>query len=562
MNCNASFLILATTYLAAQTSASGQQHLSEPTLLWNSVIQSPPSNRNVVQISPDDKWLYVTSHTDGELSKLDPESGRYVGVFTPEQRRDDGQGGNIPEDQVMQWVTYGGEGISFHMDGDDSSSYLVYWVFDVPPPYTGLPPSSRVFAIEHDDEEEFNVLWTKVVPGNIAGTPVIGSDGEFVYFTYNYEPPRSPPNPPTTSPGTDSPPTNPPVAAEFTTGDTPAPTLPPREDSNLFNNSTGSNNTESEQPERQLTHAPLGLDDRNLQTLPDETSGRFMILDGLTGDEVYEFISRDELSIQKHSFAPTGIAHSPEYGNYNGGEENDNDVVMWGSLAGGEDARQGETMLFQLPEVFYQLNDVGTNTTSWDTSEFRVQVLESVSWTTKTRPTFSADGLDVYFAINGNEFTGWNNGQKFDVVANFGPVALPSETEVEEGDVAGRPIVLANDDELLLLESTDRDTVFAGETESGDEVWTASRSSLENAGPTSSSTAIRLSPDGEVAYLGMDKNGVQGVNVTDGSQLWVFRHPSNDPSDAPMAADFSIGSSGEYSVLLSDRAFDLRAEDS
>jgi len=159
-------------------------HYSEPSLLWNQAVRSAPANGNVVQISPDDRWLYVTS-ADGTLSKLDPATGGYVGAHVPE-RRNDG------------WVVYGNGGISFHVangeeeddaagggaaagaDGADAAaaaSYLVYWVIDVPPSSSsGLSALSRVIAVRHDDsrEKEMEVLWTKTLHGSIQGTPVIG----------------------------------------------------------------------------------------------------------------------------------------------------------------------------------------------------------------------------------------------------------------------------------------------------------------------------------------------------------------------------------------------------
>ena len=171
-------IIAATLLLLLAATVSAQQrplnHLSKPNLQWNQFIQSAPRNGGVVQISPDDKWLYVTSQ-DGTLSKLNPENGRYVNVFTPDRRTEDGKGGMISEDDPLQWIMNGGGGISFYMDEENGGvgAYLVYWVFDVPP-LNGLAPSSRVVAIKHDDSEEMQALWSHTVAGDIQGTPVIG----------------------------------------------------------------------------------------------------------------------------------------------------------------------------------------------------------------------------------------------------------------------------------------------------------------------------------------------------------------------------------------------------
>lgn len=162
-------------------------------------------------------------------------------------------------------------------------------------------------------------------------------------------------------------------------------------------------------PKREREHldpvVPENTDRRNLQSTA--RSGKFVILSHpQSGELIYEFDSRDELSIQKHNFAPVGIAHKPEYGNYNGGQDNTNDVIMWGSQKGFDaDARQGETILFQLPEDF-DFTEMPV-----DISQFQPRFLESVSWTTSVRPTFSESGLDVYFTITGNSITGWNKGR-------------------------------------------------------------------------------------------------------------------------------------------------------
>ena len=124
------------------------------------------------------------------------------------------------------------------------------------------------------------------------------------------------------------------------------------------------------------------------------------------GRLIYVFDSRTTLSIQKHSFSAPAIARNPEGGgNYNGGTGNAHDLIMWGSLAGGS-ARQGETVAFQLPRDFD-----GFTSAFVDTTDFEARVMESVAWTTETAPAFSGNGKDVYFAINGNRFAGWNDGE-------------------------------------------------------------------------------------------------------------------------------------------------------
>lgn len=169
-------LVLVINQVSQSLAQKPLQHLSRPIGLWNQAIPSNPGNGNVVQISPDDKWVYITTN-DGKLHRLNPANGGDVTTFTPGKRNEDGKGGSIPVNDVYQWRQYGQGGIEFYIDEEDDDngrSYLVYWVFDVPPPSTGLSPSSRLFAIKHDESREMEVLWTKLLPGTIQGTPMIG----------------------------------------------------------------------------------------------------------------------------------------------------------------------------------------------------------------------------------------------------------------------------------------------------------------------------------------------------------------------------------------------------
>mmetsp|Transcript_18486 Transcript_18486/g.44502 ORF Transcript_18486/g.44502 Transcript_18486/m.44502 type:complete len:864 (-) Transcript_18486:711-3302(-) len=575
-----SFILLASSAAIISISALPIQYLSYPIVQWNTNIQSRLGARNAVFLSPDDAWLYVTDR-DGGLSKLDPANGDYKDRYVPE--KSDMEGGS---------VIYGEEGIAFHEESG-GESFLVYWMFE--PSRTG--PTTRVVAVRHDpDSEKLGILWTKSLRGTISGMPVIGSEGNFIYFTMNAPagsvliapPPTMDPISATTvandSPVVSGSPTVSPVASAAAGSlITASPvvnassTVPPSANNSLSNwidsveplsNGTGEATklayfwvddkgdgprcvANSDYPIQFLNEtikefvlfddlagccvANLAacIPNRRLQASQGQ-SGKFIILSHpLDGTLIYEYDSRDELSIQKHDFAPVGIARRPQYGNYNGGADNTHDVLMWGS-GPGEDPRSGETMLFQLPSDFSFL-------TPDDTSGFRPRVMESVSWTTRTRPTFSESGLDVYFAMSGNGFTGWNKGQPFDIVANFGPIRLPPGTDGRDSG-AFRPIVLANDDEMLLIGSTDHSSLFATEYEAGGILW-----NLGNLG-SSRLTTPRLSRDGDIAYFGK-ANILHAINLTDESLPWGengFVHPSNAPSDAPTVADFSLSSEGDY----------------
>ena len=139
----------------------------------------------MVQISPDNRWVYVTSST-GQLNKINPINGELMDVYTPPSL---GGGG----EEKGEYVMYGGRGLAFHDaqsssgggdgDDDDDDSFLVYWIIDVPTSTStsesssnaAAAASSRVIAINHDpNSSKLEVLWIKALPGTISGTPVIG----------------------------------------------------------------------------------------------------------------------------------------------------------------------------------------------------------------------------------------------------------------------------------------------------------------------------------------------------------------------------------------------------
>ena len=135
-------------------------------------------------------------------------------------------------------------------------------------------------------------------------------------------------------------------------------------------------------------------------------------------------------------------------------------------------------------------------------------------------------------------------GQKFDRVANLGPIKLPPFSADLKS--AGRAIVITSDDSLLMQGSIDHNTMFVLDSKGGVK-WR-----LNGFGTDSIFTTPRLSPDNSgIAYVGK-ANAVHAINITDGTMLWGndvlwgYEHPSSTNQDRPMVADFSVSSSGEF----------------
>ena len=294
-------------------------------------------------------------------------------------------------------------------------------------------------------------------------------------------------------------------------------------------------NPSGNQPGRKLGESRKPKPDlRNLQLASGTNTGKLVILShSRSGEPIYEFDSRSLSNVQRHAFAAAGIARSPRYGNYVGGEGNRQDVVMWASK-GGTDVRRGETFLFQLPKDF-------DPTVAGDaiTDDFEVRVLESVGWTTDTPPTFSSDGLAVYFARSGNRYVGWNEGREFDVISNFGGELPPTDTSA-----AIRPVVLTDGDEKMIIEAADHDRIFAVDTTGPDATgiyWL-----VDGLGVQSIPTTPIVSPDGEVIYFGKG-SAIYGINATDGARLWGQDGYVQDTA-VPFAirAEMSLSSTGEF----------------
>ena len=296
------------------------------------------------------------------------------------------------------------------------------------------------------------------------------------------------------------------------------------------------NNAEPASMENDSRRTATTLSRRKLQA-PQKT-GRFIILNAANGNVVYSFDSRDDFTIRKHEFSPVGIAHNPAYGNYDGGAGNTKDVIMWGSGVGiGQeaDANVGETLLFQLPKGFNA--DLLSSSSMDVTSQFKTQVMESVPWTTQIPPTFSKDGLAVYFLISGSRLTGWNSGQKFDIAPNVGPVALSSDSEVS---AIQRPLVLVDDDKTVLVGV--ENTMHAVDVSRAPASMWWSRTF----GSGAAFTEPQITPDGSFAYFG--KNGtIHALNLTNGGLLFGeggYFDPFSTPSKVTMA-DFTIDNSGQ-----------------
>eukprot|EP00566_Odontella_aurita_P006625 CAMPEP_0113555294 /NCGR_PEP_ID=MMETSP0015_2-20120614/16630_1 /TAXON_ID=2838 /ORGANISM="Odontella" /LENGTH=608 /DNA_ID=CAMNT_0000456541 /DNA_START=364 /DNA_END=2191 /DNA_ORIENTATION=- /assembly_acc=CAM_ASM_000160 len=124
---------------------------------------------NVVEISPDGALVYVTLN-GGTLHMLNPSTGGIVKTYDVK-----------PVEE--EWSVECRSGIGFHLSS--FRKIAVFAVIDMPPRGSNEKVKSRVIALTHPSGD---VLFTSSpIPGRVSGTPLISSDGKFIFITRNTE---------------------------------------------------------------------------------------------------------------------------------------------------------------------------------------------------------------------------------------------------------------------------------------------------------------------------------------------------------------------------------------
>jgi hypothetical protein len=142
-------------------------YYDRPRVEWTSQISGEIRRTNAVQLSPDEKRLYITT-SNGRLHVLNPATGRVIRIHNPKP-------------QQNGWSVEAESGVEFYMDGEDNSD-LTYGITDVGPQGE---KRSRVVALSHPRGAH---LWTSPpMEGEISGTPAISAAGDRIYLTRNVE---------------------------------------------------------------------------------------------------------------------------------------------------------------------------------------------------------------------------------------------------------------------------------------------------------------------------------------------------------------------------------------
>jgi len=335
--------------------------------------------------------------------------------------------------------------------------------------------------------------------GEIVGTPVISSDGDFVLFTRNEFPPPEPPtNAPTVAPTT-SPTTSPVVAAPPAANTTETPTAPDT-------NSTG---------------RWLQQDDDDLAGV----TGYFTILaDFQDGAQFFEQASTSIL-ISNPKYGPVAIARNVTQGMYSTGLDNRNtDVVVWHS---DDSITEGETQLFQFPNV--------GNLTAIDPATLTTRQLGTSTWTTRAAPVLTENGEEMFIGASNKQVEGWVDGELFDVQPNFN-VPLTGGSEP-------RSVILSTDESLLLV--TSNDALDAVNIAGASVEWSIVPEG-DNVMPFL--TKPVLSPDGLYVYYSMGSK-LFASDIESGSDVWEV--DNFDGSD--VQADFTVSADGQFLYYVGNK---------
>ena len=260
-----------------------------------------------------------------------------------------------------------------------------------------------------------------------------------------------------------------------------------------------------------------------------DTVGHFSIAgDADDGALLYTAQSPTYEAGNDDAFSPLGIAHNPTKGNYDGGEGNTNDLLLWGA-----DSSQGSgprhTFAFQLPSNFRE--------GSRNTRMFEIIPMQEVIWSTSTAPALSNDGRRLYFVSSSRSAHGWAS-TSFDsdptwekdvnVIGSVSPIlsgttlivatnsaiqALNSSTGSMKwrdrgigSQVLSRPAVSRDGERVYFAESLG--TIYSSDIATGRQYW-----ALEVDGYVVADLA--LSMDGTTLYVVTSDGGVSGIRVAE-----------------------------------------------
>ena len=224
------------------------------------------------------------------------------------------------------------------------------------------------------------------------------------------------------------------------------------------------------------------------------SSGMFSVVVAMSATVVFSDANMDVL------YSPPGIFQGPDGGNYEGGEQNQNDVVLWATtsvVAGASPA----TFAFQLPPDGLVENA-------------QVVQLRQVGWMTSAPPAVTNGGFTKYFSAP-NRFFAWtgepgSQDGRFDGPASASRT-FPTGTIQTESQRA--PLALSSDNERPMLYGSTGSNLFVAMMYDLGMKWEIETNSEVVA------EAV-VSPEDSVVYYAEENGYVHAVYATSGEEIW------------------------------------------
>jgi hypothetical protein len=152
--------------------------------------------------------------------------------------------------------------------------------------------------------------------------------------------------------------------------------------------------------------------ERNATT--GEVVGIFSMINGMNGDLMFSEIAGEskvdpepeQLSLLSHLRLPytaLGVSYAPDFGRYNGGDDNIRDLFVWSTSDLEGRGENGYTRAFQLPQLFEPEF----------ASDLFTYFLREVRWNAIAAPAVTEDGMSVVFGTRENVVQGWTGSEDF-----------------------------------------------------------------------------------------------------------------------------------------------------
>lgn len=235
------------------------------------------------------------------------------------------------------------------------------------------------------------------------------------------------------------------------------------------------------------------------------TTGTFTILNANDG----KFFWDHEDSTQPLS--PPGIYHNPLFGNYDGGEGNTNDIVVFANKPfDGEDGVGNAGMYgFQFPIAF-------TGSSSGLSVITLRELAGAAAWQAITPPTITDGGRRMYWGVSRSQIRGWPWLDNRDTFDRSSPESL-GFARADRPLPKSQPIYA----KVATTKDVDNEIIFTG---SAKNLFTALDRNFNVLWEVELSSPVlheaQVSPDDSVVYFVEESGIAYAYTIADGTKLW------------------------------------------